>query len=99
MTPEILAGCVTAEELRGGFGGQAVSSELAQLPQTYLWASEFPVESLVKAIRRSKVPLLAVGSGGSFTTACLAAALHEQHFGLPGVPMTRSRSPQWHRPT
>lgn len=68
--------------------GKPFQSELAQLPQTYLWASEFPVEPLANAIRRSKVPLLAVGSGGSFTTACLAAALHEQHFGLPAGPMT-----------
>lgn len=68
--------------------GKPFESELTQLPQTYLWASEFSVESLAKAVRRSKSPLLAVGSGGSFTTACLAAALHERHFGLPCVPMT-----------
>ncbi len=79
--------CMNADNV-GGPVGKPFQSELAQLPQTYLWASEFSVESLAKAVRRSKAPLLAVGSGGSFTTACLAAALHERHFGLPCVPMT-----------
>jgi hydroxymethylpyrimidine pyrophosphatase-like HAD family hydrolase len=34
------------------------------------------------------MPLLAVGSGGSFTTAHLACGLHQRHFRLPAAPVT-----------
>jgi hypothetical protein len=34
------------------------------------------------------MPLLAVGSGGSYTTAHLACGLHERHFRYPAAPVT-----------
>ncbi|MBN9121878.1 MAG: sucrose-6-phosphate hydrolase [Planctomycetes bacterium] len=58
------------------------------LPSTYDWALRFPVDPLTASIRRSRLPLLAIGSGGSFTTAHLAAAFHARQFGLPALPST-----------
>jgi hypothetical protein len=61
---------------------------LELLPSTYDWALRFPLDSLADAVRRSRQPLLAIGSGGSFTTAHLAAALHVRQYGLPAIPST-----------
>jgi hypothetical protein len=58
------------------------------LPSTYDWALRFPVDALTASLRRSRQPLLAVGSGGSFTTANLAASLHVRQYCLPAVPST-----------
>lgn len=68
--------------------GKPFRTELDMLPSTYDWARHFPVDSLVDTVRRSRLPLLAIGSGGSFTTAHLAAALHVRQYGLPAVPST-----------
>lgn len=68
--------------------GKPFRSELEMLPSTYDWALRFPVDSLAASLRRSRQPLLAVGSGGSFTTAHLAAALHARQYGLPAIPST-----------
>lgn len=58
------------------------------LPSTYDWALRFDVKSLADSVRRSRLPLLTIGSGGSFTTAHLAAALHARQYGLPAIPST-----------
>lgn len=68
--------------------GKPFRTELEMLPSTYDWALRFPVDSLADSVRRSRQPLLAVGSGGSFTTAHLAAALHARQYGLPAIPST-----------
>lgn len=68
--------------------GKPFRSELEQLPNTYEWARQFPITPLADALKRSRSPLLAIGSGGSFTTAHLAAALHERQYGQPALPVT-----------
>ena len=59
--------------------GKPYQKELDQLADTYRWAMTFPAESICAAARSlSPFPLLAVGSGGSFTTADFAASLHRE---------------------
>ncbi len=68
--------------------GKPFATELSLLPATYDWATQFPVQSLSSTLRRCRFPLVAVGSGGSFTTAHLAASLHQKLFGLPALAAT-----------
>ena len=59
--------------------GRPYERELSELPRTYAWASRLPVGALAGFVGRcSKAPMYAVGSGGSFTSATFASALHEQ---------------------
>jgi fructoselysine-6-P-deglycase FrlB-like protein len=58
-------------------------SELAQLPETYEWAVQTPIDHLVSSLHAiPSLPLVAVGSGGSFTTAEFAATLHRERTGI-----------------
>jgi len=51
------------------FPAKPYDSELASLPLTYEWARRAEINALVCALRRaSALPLIAIGSGGSFTT-------------------------------
>lgn len=60
--------------------GKPYDSELASLPATYDWARTAEIKPLVTALRRaSALPLISIGSGGSFTTAAFTADCH-QHF-------------------
>ena len=68
--------------------GKPFANELVLLSETYDWARRFPIQPLSSALLRSRFPLVAVGSGGSFTTAHLAASLHEERFGLPAAAAT-----------
>jgi hypothetical protein len=68
--------------------GKPFASELALLATTYAWAREFPIGRLAAAIDRARLPLIAVGSGGSFTAAHLACVLHQRTFRLMAVPNT-----------
>lgn len=57
--------------------GKPFQDELRQLNATYRWALKEPVEQLAAPIRAASAsPLIAVGSGGSFTTADVIASLH-----------------------
>lgn len=59
--------------------GKPFSGELDSLSRTYDWATQEPVDGLVRAVRAaSGLPLLGVGSGGSFTAAHLVCQFH--HF-------------------
>jgi fructoselysine-6-P-deglycase FrlB-like protein len=63
--------------------GKPYDSELDQLPKTYRWALNTSIDPLVTSLRAaSSVPLVAVGSGGSFTTAEFAAILHREQTGF-----------------
>ena len=56
--------------------GRPYKLELAQLDATYKWALQVDISKLRDAIEvPSMVPLLAIGSGGSLSTACLIADL------------------------
>lgn len=57
--------------------GKPYDSELASLPLTYEWARTAGIKTLVSALRRaSALPLIAIGSGGSFTTSVFMADCH-----------------------
>lgn len=59
--------------------GKPYSEELAGLADTFAWAMAAPVDNLARAVRAaSPHSLVAVGSGGSYTTAHFAAAAHRQ---------------------
>src|SRR5579871_1129358 len=57
--------------------GKPFRTELDLLPSTYDWALKEPIDGLSAAVRSfSGLPLIGVGSGGSFTVAHFAAELH-----------------------
>ncbi len=69
--------------------GKPYATELARIPETYAWASSVDIGELVHAVSGlAPLPLLVVGSGGSFTAAHFAATLHERHTGRIARPMT-----------
>lgn len=58
--------------------GKPYDSELASLPLTYEWALKADITMLLTALRRaSALPLIAIGSGGSFTTSAFTADCHQ----------------------
>jgi fructoselysine-6-P-deglycase FrlB-like protein len=69
--------------------GKPYKSELEALADTYLWAMGLPIDPLTTAVARAAgFPLLAVGSGGSFTAAYFASTLHQNHTGFPSKALT-----------
>jgi fructoselysine-6-P-deglycase FrlB-like protein len=57
--------------------GKPFAAELDSLPATFDWSMNHPLDDIVRAFRGlTSLPLLAIGSGGSFTVAHLASALH-----------------------
>ena len=59
--------------------GKPYEIELRNLKQTYEWALKVPIEKLCYFVNASHdLPLVAVGSGGSLTAACMAALLHQR---------------------
>jgi fructoselysine-6-P-deglycase FrlB-like protein len=59
--------------------------ELEKLPHTYIAALQADVAKLASAIRAaSEASIIAVGSGGSFTTASLLCNLHESYLDPTG---------------
>lgn len=72
-----------------GIMGKPYATEMDRLSETYTWALEVPIEPLAAAVSASAtLPLLAVGSGGSFTAAHLACTLHQSHSGTMARPLT-----------
>ena len=60
--------------------GRPFSEELASLPGTFKWALQQPLDGIVRSVRTlSNLPLIAAGSGGSYSAAHLACALHAFH--------------------
>jgi hypothetical protein len=69
--------------------GKPYVAELSRLEDTYSWALTAPIGPLVDAVSASSdLPLLAVGSGGSFSAAHLACFLHQYHTGMVSRPVT-----------
>lgn len=70
--------------------GKPYADELEQLPVTYRWALSQPIDRrLLKAITSmADLPVLVVGSGGSFSSADFVASLHRDYTGKLSVPMT-----------
>jgi fructoselysine-6-P-deglycase FrlB-like protein len=58
--------------------GKPYATEIESLPDTYAWCLKQTVSLLSECIQsQSQFPLLAIGSGGSFTAAAFAAYLHQ----------------------
>lgn len=81
--------------------GRAYAGEIEALPATYEWATKVNVEPLAKAVSTTlELPVVAFGSGGSFTAALLLRNLHFQSTGIisqactPLEATSISRSPQ-----
>ena len=65
--------------VRAGRVGRPYAEEMSELARTYAWARGVPVGGLAGFCRQALGgPMYAVGSGGSFTAATFASALHEQ---------------------
>jgi len=78
--------------------GRPYAEEVSRLAETYSWALSVPVETLSIAVRAAAShPLVAVGSGGSYTTAQFAAATHRQYtsgFASAMTPLEAVSTPQ-----
>jgi fructoselysine-6-P-deglycase FrlB-like protein len=75
--------------LSGETVGKPYSKELDNLPLTYGWAMAEPIGPLVRSVRGlGGFPLVAVGSGGSYTVAQVACDLHRQHTGRHAQTLT-----------
>src|SRR5881409_127372 len=62
--------------------GKSYKSELTQLPATYDYALSLDISALEKEIPGlATFPLIAIGYGGSQSTATLIADLHQNEFG------------------
>lgn len=69
--------------------GKPYQDELKRLPETYAWAHDAPLGDLPRMLRAvAALPLVGVGSGGSFTTAEFAAAAHRLYSSSPAAVMT-----------
>ena len=69
--------------------GKPFDSELGCLASTYSWAMKKNIDPLTNPIFASaSLPLLAVGSGGSFTAAYFASALYQKYAGKIAKAMT-----------
>jgi len=69
--------------------GRPFATELDALPDTYQWAMAQPIDTLASAIERlCPNPLLAVGSGGSFSLSQFASHLHCEFAAQAGAAIT-----------
>ena len=69
--------------------GKPYWSELAHLPATYGWANQVDIPRFSLGVRDgSLLPLVAIGSGGSFSAAVHAAWCHQRATGRLGVALT-----------
>ncbi len=69
--------------------GKPFASELRILPETYKWALAADVKPLCDAISgTARMPLLCIGSGGSFSAAHFTSQLHEGFFQQISKPVT-----------
>jgi fructoselysine-6-P-deglycase FrlB-like protein len=69
--------------------GKPFDTEMEALPSTYAWAISQPVDQLARSIERLQAcPLLAVGSGGSFSVCHFATHLHGLIAGQTAIPLT-----------
>ncbi len=80
--------------------GKPFDSEMESLPSTYAWAKAQPIDQLVCAVERLRAyPLLAIGSGGSFSVCHFASHLHGLLAGHTAVPMSPLQAVSARTPT
>ena len=66
--------------------GKPYQSELAKLSETYQWALSLDAKPLEEhLVSVANCPLVAIGSGGSYSTATLMADLHQRQTGEVGM--------------
>lgn len=69
--------------------GKPYDAELERLAETYRWAFTVECGRLSEALRRmASLPLLTLGSGGSFTAADFAAGAHREMMGQLATALT-----------
>ncbi len=69
--------------------GKPYAIELRQLKDTYEWSMGIDIRPLARSVKASgNQPLIAVGSGGSFTAADFACSLHQKFVGILSKPLT-----------
>lgn len=69
--------------------GKPYAEEVAYIPDAYHWAVKQDIRKIISTVgRMSAHPLIAVGSGGSYTTAFFQAFLHESITGKPSSAST-----------
>lgn len=69
--------------------GRPYAEEMDRLAEIYGWAAAAPLGGFPRATRgAAALPLVAVGSGGSYTTASFAAAIHRLYASTPASVMT-----------
>jgi len=69
--------------------GKPYAIELRQLKDTYEWSMGIDIRPLAQSVEASgNQPLIAVGSGGSFTAADFACSLHQKFAGILSKPLT-----------
>lgn len=83
-TPEVsdvvFVGRETAESNTRHAVGRPYADEMDRLTKTYVWAVNAPLGNLPRAARgAATLPLITIGSGGSYTTAQFAAAIHRRY--------------------
>lgn len=63
--------------------GKPYRNELEKLEATYQWALAAPIDEIKDFVRSvADLPLISVGSGGSYTSAAITTLLHQGLFGL-----------------
>lgn len=63
--------------------GKPYANELKQLEDTYEWSLNIDIRALAHSVKASgNQPLIAVGSGGSFSAADFACSLHQKFTGV-----------------
>ena len=73
--------------------GRPYETEMLQLSGTFKWASSVCIEKMQKFIENTNnLKLLAVGSGGSLTTANFLAYVHQAYTGQLATPSTTLRT-------
>lgn len=81
----------TAENLHplGAGMGRPYATEITELYDTYLWSLAAPIDALADSIVESAGhPLIAIGSGGSLTSAHFACLLHTRFTGRSAQVLT-----------
>lgn len=87
--PNLLVQVPVLGDIGGNQLGKPFADELAAFAGTYAWALGEPVDALSEWVRSSAgFPLVAIGSGGSFTSAAFASFLHTAFAGGLAKPIT-----------
>ena len=73
--------------------GRPYEAEMRQLSSTFKWASSICIKKMQKFIENTNnLKLLAIGSGGSLTTANFLAYIHQKYTSQLATPSTTLRA-------